>query len=300
MLLDYDNVKIPLAILKIGELCLRRIAKDKDLVIAISGDEGEGKSTLSILLGVAISDIFDLEKNMIYTDERNELYEKLISMPKGSPIIPDEAIKMLYKHNWASAGQKYINMLYSLARRENKITILPIPRFTDINEFFRNHRVRVWIHIIKEGHAIMFSKDWSPFSFKDPWFIYENEKLIEKLRRRKKLASFDFSEKVRILRQCRNFVIYFKFPKLPDSIYGTYKNLSTGKYDDLKEIFKLDQKELAKIPYREAFVNALKKLEAEGHDMNAISYITKLPVPTLQHLLLPEINNIPQNSSSSS
>lgn len=262
-----------------------------------------GKSSLAMLLGVAIHSYlieyfekegiefpdFDLEKNMIYTNETQNLSKFLKEMPKYSVIVPDEAIKFLYKQNWGNAGQKYINVLYSLARRENKITILPIPRFTDINEFFRNHRVKIWIHIVKEGHAIMFMKDWSPFSNKDIWRLQDNEKLIEKLRKQRKLTSFTHSEKMRIFRQCRNYVIAIKFPRLPAKLYEEYKRLSSSKYDDLEDIFQLD-KNKKKIPYKEALKNMLEELkDKHGYDMEKLAYLTGLNPKVITKLLYEEI-----------
>lgn len=286
---DYDELELPTTIQIISKMAVKRATSNKDLCIGLSGKEGEGKTTLAIELSVAICREanleFSLDENMIYSNEIQELKNKLTELPKVSPIVPDEAIKFLYKLNWASAGQRYINTLYSLARKENKITILPIPRFTDINEFFRNHRIRIWIHIVKEGHAVMFNQDWSPFSYKDPWMIQENEKIIEKIRKQKKFSLFTLQDKMRALRQCRNFVIAFKFPKLPDRIYGQYEILARQRYDDLEEMFGIDEKG-RKIPYKEGLARMIEEMRKKDYDLERISYISGLPIPTINKLLL--------------
>ena len=289
-LLEYEQFVLPKRIEIIGKMAVKRARKNKDIVIAISGDEGEGKSTLAIEIGMAVSLAADLEfrldKNMIYTNETMELREKLVKLPKCSPIIPDEAIKFLYKLNWASAGQKYINTLYSLARKENKITILPIPRFTDINEYFRNHRVKIWIHIIKEGSAVIFAKNKSAFNYRDSWNIQDNEKIIEKIRKRKKSMFFSTWDWIRAYRNCPNFVLFFHFPKLPDAVYGQYEILAQNKYEGLEEIFNLDETGMKKIPYREGLAKMIKELMDKGYDANRVSYVSGLNIPTINKILM--------------
>lgn len=289
-LLDYEKVEIPKIISLIGNRALKRISRKKDIVIAVSGDEGIGKSTLCMWLGIAICKEngipFTLTNNMIYTDEMMELRKKIKEMPIGSPLIPDEAIKFLYKLNWASKGQKYINVLYTLCRKERKITILPIPRFVDINEYFRNHRVRLWIHIVKEGYAIIFSKDWSPFSYKDPWLIQENEKMISKIRKRKKFSSFTLQERMSIFRRCQNFVLAFKYPELPESIYGQYELLSRNDYKDLDEMYDIEDMKKEKIPYKIALKNMIKEMMGKGYDYNRISFVTGLSLPRINNILM--------------
>ena len=226
---------------------------------------------------------FSLKQNMIYSNEQTEVRTKLRSMPKYTPIVPDEAIKFLYKLNWASAGQKYINTLYALARRENKITILPIPRFIDVNEYFRNHRVRIWVHIIEEGYAVVFVKDKSAFNPKDPWLIQENMKIVEKIRKRKGFLSTT-RDWIWAYSRCINFVKWFRFPGLPDPVYGQYDILSENKYEGLEDAFNIDERG-RKIPYKGALRGMMEEMLAKGYDLNRLSYITKLNIPTINKIL---------------
>lgn len=171
----------------VSKIFLRRVKKDKDAVIALTGDEGEGKSTLALhiiqetlrLHHKTEEEILEtINDYVIYSPNKEEVKKRIIGLPKYMPVSADEAIKILYKLNWGTEIQKYLNMLYAICRKENKITILCMPRFIDFNEFFRNHRIKFWIHILERGRAVMFSKDWSPFS-KDPWWLDENQKIIK-------------------------------------------------------------------------------------------------------------------------
>lgn len=213
---EYKNLEIFAKILK------KRIEKDWDVVIAITGEEGSGKSNLAIQIGKRVDPEFSLERNELKTTNIEEIEQKLKNLRKGSVIIADEAIKMLYKREWMTSSQIFINKLYTLARKENKITILCIPRFSDLNEYFRNHRVKFWIHILSRGHAVVFTKDWNPFA-KDPWWMDRNMKLILDETRGKKFAEIPLEKKLKILRKTKNFLLYLTFPDFSEEEYKAYK-----------------------------------------------------------------------------
>jgi DMSO/TMAO reductase YedYZ molybdopterin-dependent catalytic subunit len=77
------------------------IDKDKDCVVAITGTEREGKSTLALWLVIfhmlLQKSNIDLEKNIGYRREEN--IDKIKALPPKSGFIADEAILMAYKMN---------------------------------------------------------------------------------------------------------------------------------------------------------------------------------------------------------
>ncbi len=191
-----------------------RIKRNWDNVVAITGDEGVGKSTLAIWIGKLVDKYFNIERNEIVSTDPKELYEKITKLRKGSVLIVDEAIKILYKHEWASKTQKFLNTVYALARKENKTTLLCIPRFRDLNEFFRNHRVKFWIHVFARGKAIIFVRDWNPFA-KDVWWMDYNQEIIEKWTKGKNpIVDIDLSRKIELFSKCKNFISLIEFPNL--------------------------------------------------------------------------------------
>ncbi|MEM2175197.1 MAG: hypothetical protein QXI58_06215, partial [Candidatus Micrarchaeia archaeon] len=148
-------------------------------------------------------------------------------------IICDEAIKQFYKLDWASSSQKYINKVYAVARKEGKTTILCMPRFTDFTEFFRNHRIRFWFHILSRGVAVLFVPDWSPFT-KDPWWMDKNQKAIEEVTKYIKMTKIDIGKKISLLKRTKNFVTALIFPDmLPEDKEKYFKKIASLRYEDI-------------------------------------------------------------------
>ena len=164
---------------KFVDVLKRRVKKDWDAVVGITGEEGSSKSTLaSWLVYLGCIDDGKTEEEAcqkfvdytIFSPNKNRVQEQITKSERYSIINADEAIKILYKQNWATPIQKFLNMFYALCRQENKISVLCMPRFLDFNEFFRNHRIKFWIHVVDRGVAVIFERDWFPTS-SDPWFI---------------------------------------------------------------------------------------------------------------------------------
>lgn len=238
---DYLSVLTPEELIKILKT---RVKKDWDAVIGITGEEGSSKSTLASWL-VYQGCLYDgmteeeaLEKFVEYTifsPNKERVQEQITKSARYSVVNADEAIKILYKQNWATPIQKFLNMFYALCRQENKISILCMPRFLDFNEFFRNHRIKFWIHVLDRGVGVMFEKDWFPASA-DPWFLKHATKLNEDMYKRKHTSDFNLDEKIQALSRLKNFVGVIRFDDLPTKLKNAYKK---GKaqfaYEDLDE-----------------------------------------------------------------
>ena len=212
---------------KLAKYILKRLNKDWDCVIAVTGMEGVGKSTLAYLLGQAINGkIFDLKQHVLFYPKFDVVNDKYEHSPKHSAFVWDEAITLLYKLNWATKKSKSLNEAFAINRALNMATILCIPRFTDLNEFFRNHRVALWIHVVGRGKAVVTSKDWSRFS-RDCWHFKDNDKYMAKKQRQKSMSAFSINEKLRLESDTIGFEAYLNFDPLPEDEaeeYKKYKN----------------------------------------------------------------------------
>lgn len=287
----------------------KRVKKDKDVACAITGYEGEGKSTLAGWIMIEalrqlgndddyIAENFD--NYMIYSPDRKEMFEKITRPEKYVAINSDEAVKALYKLNWASANQKFLNMLFQLCRQENKINLLCIPRFTDLNEYFRNHRVMFWIHILETGYAILLSRDWSPFS-RDPWHIDENKKIIDMNRKRKAISDLNVDNKINMMSKTRNYVGIVKWDDFTPQFKKIYlAGKSKHKYDDLDMA---DESSIAGVGVREkkymdSLMSVAVKLKEQGMTNKQIGLFMGVSETTVgRYLKETEISTTPTRSS---
>jgi hypothetical protein len=203
----------------------KRLHNDFDAVIAISGYEGLGKSTLEVLMGQQIDPKFELDNNMAYMPTYKYMSDKFNSLPQFSFFGIDEAIKVLHKYQWMNKLQQAIVRLYATERKQNKCTVLCIPRFKDLNENFRNHRVLVWVHVITRGVAVAYLKDDNEFA-KDPWHMAENYIIKQRMLGRKSVSDRTIEDKLRAAKKTMNYWFDFEFPDLDDKTKARYRELS--------------------------------------------------------------------------
>ena len=202
------------------------VADDWDMILCTSGKEGSGKSSLGIRLASAIDpENFDLAKDIIYSADVAEV-EKRLTSSRSKVFILDEAVRFLYKLNWASAEQKYLNQLFSVSRKLNKIVILIIPRFFDLNEQFRNWRVKSWIFTPERGKGVMFRRMVGAFSSGDIWDQKKNQP-DEANALRRDLDVYSTYEKL------PNYVDEIHWKKLPHKVEKEYKRLAVEAIDKM-------------------------------------------------------------------
>lgn len=197
---------------------------NRDMVIAVTGYEGFGKSSFSAEFGFEADPNFDLVKNVLYTPDADSTRDKIVNLPKFSVVDVDEALKILHKQNRFDKSQKYINDVYGLGRKENKISLLNMPLFVDFNKYFREHRIFYWVYILEQGVGVIFAKDWSPFA-KDPWWIDENMRIMKKARGRRGITTFSTEERLNILSKSLNYVGHIFFDPLKPEIEARYQEL---------------------------------------------------------------------------
>lgn len=256
-----------------------RSNSDWDTVIAIAGEERSGKSSLAVLLGLLIDKKFDLVKNIAYLPSHAEIEEKFKSLVNKQVFAVDEAIKAMYKMRFMDKLQSRINEMYATEAWMNKITLLCIPRFTDLNEFFRNHRVKIWIQVVDRGLAVAFAKDERNVFHADPWYMKENDRIMQGAARKKKYVEMSNRDAITAYMKSQNFYFHFTFDKLPDKIDKKYKDLKKSfrgvtvdkernlRYETIIGLHKngMEQKKIAEImkcsqPYVSNVIKESKKL----------------------------------------
>lgn len=220
----------------------KHLHDDYDAVIAItSAWEGAGKSTCGIQIGKHIDKNFDFHKNILYSPTVPAMRKLVQELPKYSVVDADEAIRVLYKLKWGDTLTIFLNQLYSICRQENLATILPMPRIQDFVEFFRNHKIKFWIHVLERGTAVIMLKDDNPFA-PDPWHIKENYKIYTKYKPTKKTIFYTIDEKFGAFKKSTNFIGGLEFDDLNDEEKFIYRNMKrVHSYDDISIEAKIDK-----------------------------------------------------------
>ena len=188
-------------------------------------------------LGFKTDKRYTFKKNCLFSPEEMSMIKAIRTLPRFSTVNGDEAIRVLYKQEWWR--QTFINKFYRLCRQDNKITLLCMPRFSDFNEGFRNHRILLWIHLLDRGIGVAFMRDWNPF-VNDPWHFKDNEKIIYKYGKRRKYFQMSIENQISLFKRSANFVDVIMFPDLVRDMRIEYKMLAAQeKYSGLQEEFEM-------------------------------------------------------------
>jgi len=147
---------------------------DKDFPIIIDGLTGSGKSTLGIQLSKKGDSNFKIKEDIIFS--RKELIEKIYNAKRGSFIILDEAINILFKRDFMNRKQKFIIRLLDMCRDRNLCLIFCVPNFWSLDKHILEGRVKLRIHIARTGFAFMWKPTSNPFT-PDKWNRKYNEKV---------------------------------------------------------------------------------------------------------------------------
>lgn len=227
----------------LGDRIKVALKNEWDAVVAITGNEGTGKSVLGCWLGGRIDNNFDFAKNIAFVPDESQIFDMITQLPKGACVDLDEAINAFYKLNWQSRMQVMLNKLFTLCRDQGKAVLLCIPNLLDLNKFMRGRRVVVWIHVIKRGLAAVFIRDTNPF-IQDTWNFDVITKTI--IKEKVNFTSMKSDAQIRFLKRLPNYAGTIHFPPLPERFNKQYQELKgQNRYEELEADIKKtgDQKE---------------------------------------------------------
>jgi len=211
-------------LVRFANLIKRRLRADWDIVIAISGEEGSGKSICGMIVSWLIDNRWDMEKNVSFLPDEKEIKTEFRRLKQHQCYVIDEAIKSLYKMNFMNSLQQSLVQMWATERYQNKATILILPRFKDLTENFRNHRVKIWINVLARGVACVYSRDEDPHLY-DPWHFDESERYKRKKYGHKNVSTIPIDMRLATERKLKNFLFDFRFPDLPPEDKARYQEL---------------------------------------------------------------------------
>ncbi len=156
----------------------------KDVHVAYSADEGDGKSTK------LVSDIKyvlggDMWKNIIYSKNPKEFYDKYDNMEQGGVMGFDEALDLLDRMDWRNLNDMVKKFRGEVRKEKNGIFIYNVQLFRDLHSYWRNHRVRYWLEMLprqwfgNKNIAVILNRQRVPFitGKRDTWMLDSQEKL---------------------------------------------------------------------------------------------------------------------------
>lgn len=185
-----------------GMAVRNKIRDDYDSLCCISGREGIGKSSLGYHICKLVDDNFDVKKNIVYA--LPELYRKMMETPKYGSVLVDEGMECFYKRDHHNPARKRVIKSLSQARQKNLFYVFCSPRFTDLDEYLRNWRIRIWLRVTARGVAEIYFFDDNEM-YGDPWHL-KDKKLRKKLNywgklRFSKMSGSDKKEYLKIKRK---------------------------------------------------------------------------------------------------
>jgi len=221
--------KLDINFLEFINLIRSRLRNDWDIVIAVTGRCGTGKSNLTKWMGFLIDDEFDLVKNVAYLPYPEEIKSKFNELGRYQMFDVDECSKGVHKHGWQNKLQQEIAQMYDTERFQNKCTTMIMPRFKNFAENFRNYRVDIWINVIYrskkkgKGVAVAYMMD-ADKDIEDPWHMKENIKLKFKRFKNSRIIERTTNKILDVERRTKNYLFDFEFPPLPKNIESSYKH----------------------------------------------------------------------------
>lgn len=193
-------MKLIWSIKDLVEICKGRQNNKFDVVIAVSGARGNGKSTFLYKL-FSRFDVFRPWKHIVYS--RNDVMA-LIEGSQYECILDDEAIRTGYKRNFYDSDQKLLIQILNMYRDNFNIYGLAIPNFYSLDKDLRD-LVKIHIHVIERGLAVLHLPNTENLYSDDMWDVSYNRK-IESKWSKNKLKKPGFSPPYQKLSTFRGYV----------------------------------------------------------------------------------------------
>lgn len=130
--------------------------RDKDFVCPVTGEEGDGKSALSILMADYVDPDFDVSRQVCM--DHKEVIKTADKLDKFQAIVFDEGIEALLSRNHGKSKNKMMIEWFREVRAKNLFIFFNMPEFKEIEKPIRDDRAHTLVRIVKQGWAHFYSK----------------------------------------------------------------------------------------------------------------------------------------------
>lgn len=256
---------------KLAYAISKRQHNNKDAWLLVTGDLGDGKSTLSIELLRKLSRLngfkWSLKKNVMFNPTYDETNEKIHTVDKMTTLIADEAANILHARNWNQSDQIKFSIMSDRVRFRSLCIIFNIRMMKEVDLLFRSGRFFYWIDIIKRGIAAVFARD-AAYSLKSKGDAYDSDLLMQKV---EDLNINDIQSRMQAYESMPNFRGFVYFPPLNSKIdhaYQIMKEASDNKqYQTSKEV------EMSKEQKESVMTNLILNLFEKGSSIKEIAEV---------------------------
>lgn len=141
--------------------------KDRDFVMVIDGEEGSGKSVLTLQIAKYLDNNFTLDNVCFNSDQ---FIQRLKKSPKFSCIILDEAFSSANSRASLSEVNRSLIGVATEMRQRNLFVLIVIPSFFDLDKYFALWRCRALFHVYfknngSRGQYILFPKQQKKYLY---------------------------------------------------------------------------------------------------------------------------------------
>jgi hypothetical protein len=146
-------------ITKVAKLFLLTTLEDFDVLAAVTGPKGVGKSSLAIQISRKILEFqdkeFEPERHVAYLYE--DVIDKINELDEHEPLIIDEAVNVMMSEDWNKIESKYLKKVFAKLRVRHLIVFLCIPEFSWLDKKYREGMVNFWLFVPTRGFFILFT-----------------------------------------------------------------------------------------------------------------------------------------------
>ncbi len=125
------------------DLLIRDVKDDNDCVIAVSGREGTGKSTMTIQAACYVDPTFNLDRVVF---DSADFRKRVLAANKYEAVVFDECIAGLRGVSWSGHVSRALVQMLAQIRQKNLFVFLVLPSFFELIKYAAIHRTQALLH----------------------------------------------------------------------------------------------------------------------------------------------------------
>ena len=160
---------------------------------------------------------FNFMNYLAYDNE--EVMKMVYTNEPYTPLLADEGVRFMMAEDWGRSESKDMKKLFAQMRTKHLVVFTNIPKFTWLDRKYKDDMASCWIRILKREIALLMFPDLSEVP--DTWHFKELMKMMGSYNIFTRESDIiKIAEKIKNKHPCG--FDWFRFPKVPDTIYKDY------------------------------------------------------------------------------